>query len=274
MKDLKEKKEKKEKKELNGANKATGTKRYWILPLFAVFFIAFCLQYYGGHLIGVLQDDVILAALILVITGAVNHVIRLVRHWKYKKMGTVAPKMSRRGRMICVSCLAALLLAEGILLVVRYSQKFEKPVEEAGISYVSLEELEGGNVEKTASQRFNNSVSYSTSFAVPKQYDLRMAGRTEDGLPVTMQVCLYEVAWEGLAAPMFEAIMQARMDWNQILMQWKIEADVEEAYAAGYMGFQYLFLRDGKRIVTVYYYGEQDLNEQVDLFVEMLKNGD
>ena len=65
--------------------------------------------------------------------------------------------------------------------------------------------------------------------------------------------------------------MEARMDWNQILMKWKIEAEVDEAYAAGYMGFQYLFLRDGKRMVTVYYYGEQDLNEHMDLFVNMLR---
>ena len=56
-------------------------------------------------------------------------------------------------------------------------------------------------------------------------------------------------------------------------MQWEMDADVDEAYAAGYMGFQYLFLREGDRMVTVYYYSEQDLTAQAELFVDMIRSG-
>lgn len=246
-------------------------KRYFVLPLLLVFAMAFCMQYYAGNLIGILKDDEILLALILILIGAVCSGIKLIRLWLCKRKEMDMPVASRREKVIFVSVLAALLLAEIVLIAVRQGQSWQKLTEEADIEFVSLKDIEGDGFEEAASARFDNSVSFQTSWAVPKQYDIRMAGQDAEGLPVTMQVCLYEVAFEGLAAPMLEAIMEARMDWNQILMQWEIDVEVDEAYAAGYMGFQYLFLRDGKRIVTVYYYGEQDLNENMDLFVNMLR---
>ena len=247
-------------------------KRYFVLPLLAVFAVAFCLQYYAGNVIGILKDDEILLALLLILIGAVYSIVELIRRWRCQKKGGELPKMSRKGRVVFVSVLAALLLTEVVLIAVRQGQSWQKPASEAGIQIVSLRDIEGEGFEEEDSRRFDNSVSFQTSWAVPKQYDFRLAGRDGEGLPVTMQVCLYEVAWDDLAAPMLEAIMKARMGWNQILMQWEIESEVEEAYAAGYMGFQYLFLRDGNRIVTVYYYGEQDLNEHMDLFVNMLRS--
>lgn len=246
-------------------------KRYFVAPLLLVFAAAFCMQFYAGKLVGILQDDEILLAMVILLVGAIYSIIKLVRHWQYKKKGKEMPKLSRRDGMVRISIFAALLLTELVLMVVRQNQSWERTVDEAGIEFVSLADLETDGFSSAVSQRFNNTVSFETSFAVPKQYDLRMAGKNADGLPVTMQVCLYETASEGLAEPLFEAIMTARMDWNQILLQWEIEADVDEAYAAGYMGFQYLFLREGSRMVTVYYYGEQDLSEQVDLFVNMLR---
>ncbi len=246
-------------------------KRYFIAPLLLVFGIAFCAQFYAGKWIGILQDDEILLLLMIVLVCSIYSVTVLIRRLLYKKKGNDVPVLSRRGKVIRWAIFAALLLTEGTLILVRQGQSWQRPVDDVDIEYVSLAGLEGEGFAKTVSQRFDNSASFDTSFAVPWQYDLRMAGKNADGLPVTMQVCFYEVAAESLAEPMFEAIMAARMDWNQVLMQWEMEADVDEAYAAGYMGFQYLFLRDGERIVTVYYYGEQDLNEQADLFVEMLR---
>ncbi len=246
-------------------------KRYFIAPLLLVFLAAFCAQFYAGKWIGILQDDEILLLMMIVLGCSIYSVTVLIRRLLYKKKGKDVPVLSRRGKAIRLAILAALLLAEGVLILVRQGQSWELSVDDADIEYVSLAEMEGEGFAKTVSKRFDNSASFDTSFAVPRQYDLRMAGKNADGLPVTMQVCFYEVAAESLAEPMFEAIMAARMDWNQILMQWELEADVDEAYAAGYMGFQYLFLREGQRIVTVYYYGEQDLNEQTDRFVDMLR---
>ena len=242
-------------------------KRYWIAPLFWVFMAAFCWQFYSGKWIGILQDDEILLAFLIVTVLAVDSVSHWIRHWRCKKKKKEVPVLSRKDRIIRISVFAALLLAEVILILVRQGQSWEKPVAEA-----DLAEVEGeGYSQVGSSQRFDNEVSFCTSFAVPKQYDFRMSGKNANGVPVTMQVCYYDVANAALAEPMFEAIMEAKMNWNQILMQWEIEAEVEEAYAAGYMGYQYLFLRDGDHLMTVYYYGEQDLTEKVDLFVSMLK---
>ncbi len=246
-------------------------KRYLIAPLILVFAIAFCMQYYAGNMIGTLKDDEILLAIVIVLVGTIYSIAMLIRRLRYKKKGEDMPVLSQKGKAIRWAVLAALLLAEGVLILVRQGQGWKRPVEEAGIEYVSLADMEGGGFSRTVSQRFDNSVTFRTSFAVPKQYDLRMAGKNADGLPVTMQICFYETVSEDLTEPILEAIMQARMDWNQVLMQWEIEADVDEAYAAGYMGFQYLFLCDENRILTVYYYGEQDLNDQVDMFVAMLR---
>lgn len=246
-------------------------KRYFIAPLLLVFGLAFCAQFYAGKWIGILQDDEILLLMLIVLICSIYSIAVLIRRVMYQKKGKEMPVLDRRGKAIRWGILAALLLGEVVLIAVRQGQSRERPVEEADIEYVSLADLEGEGFVQTVSQRFDNSVSFDTSFAVPRQYDLRMAGKDAESLPVTMQVCFYETATESLAEPMFEAIMAARMDWNQILMQWELEADVDEAYAAGYMGFQYLFLRDENRMVTVYYYGQQELNERLDLFVEMLR---
>ena len=246
-------------------------KRYLIAPLLLVFGLAFCAQFYAGKWIGILKDDEILLLMIIVLVCSIYSITVLVRRLLDQKKGKEMPVLDRRAKAIRWAILAALLLAEGVLILVRQGQSWERAVEEADIEYVSLADLEGEDFAKTVSQRFDNSASFDTSLMVPRQYDLRMAGKDAEGLPVTMQVCFYETAAESLAEPMFEAIMAARMDWNQILMQWELDADVDEAYAAGYMGFQYLFLRDGDRMVTVYYYGQQELNEQLDLFVEMLR---
>ncbi len=246
-------------------------KRYFIAPLLLVFGLAFCAQFYAGKWIGILQDDEILLLMMIVLVCSIYSIAVMVRRLLYQKKGKEMPALDRRSKVIRWAILAALLLGEAVLILVLQGQSWQRPVEEADIKYVSLADLEGAGFAKTVSQRFDNSVSFETSFAVPKQYDFRMAGKNAEGLPMTMQVCFYETAAESLAEPMFEAIMAARTDWNQILMQWEIEADVDEAYAAGYMGFQYLFLRDGDRMVTVYYYGQQELNEQLDLFLEMLR---
>lgn len=247
-------------------------KRYFVAPLLLVFMLAFCVQYYAGKMTGLLLDDEILGALLLLIGLSIYSIVMAVRHWQYRKKGEELPAPDRRGKVVRWSVLAALLLAEGVLILVRQGQSWEKPIDEAELSYVSLADVEGAELSgERASRRFDNTASFETSWAVPVQYDLRMSGQTADGFGTTMQVCLYEASSERVAASLFEAIMAKRQSWNQILMQWEIEADVDEAYAAGYMGFQYLFLREGKRMVTVYYYGRQDLTEKAGLFAGMLR---
>ena len=248
-------------------------KRYLVLPLIWVFSAAFCWQFYAGKPIGILQNDALLLAFLLITVGAMDSLVKLIRQWRCKAKDIELPVLSRKEKAVRLGVLAALLLAETVLIIVRQGQSWERPVAEADIEFVSLAQLENEGFVEGSTQRFDNAVSFNTSFAVPKQYDFRMSGKSAEGLPVTMQVCYYEVATEGLAAPLFEAIMEARMDWNQILMQWEMDADVDEAYAAGYMGFQYLFLREGDRMVTVYYYGEQDLTAQAELFVDMIRSG-
>ena len=235
-------------------------------PLLLIFAFAFASQYYAGQAITLLKDDAMLGLFLVLIIDSIYEIglglrrRRLLIQWENGKLARQTARHRTRART-CI-LLAALLLAEGILFLVRQGQQFQKPLEELAISYVTLEELEGAEVAGS------NTAKFETSLMVPKQYDLRM---NEGSVPM-LQIQLYEVAASGLAAPMLEGLMEAKLSWSDFLRPQTIEAEgVDEAYTAAYSSIQYLFLRSGRFMAVVFYSGTQELVEKADLFVSMLE---
>ncbi len=137
-------------------------------------------------------------------------------------------------------------------------------------TYVTLEEIEGKELTPAIVDGFNNYYETDWSIRVPVQrsiYQGAYLGEEERA----MRISEYHLRGEKLSTDFLKAKMKQELGWNSYLRDYAkpIEIDgADEAYYAGYMSMQYLFIRQGEDITCVFYLGSGKLDEKANLFLK------
>lgn len=247
-----------------------------LMLLLMVFFFALGMQLYVGEVALLALDDAVIGLYAVLIIFSIQEIgmgIRRSLFLKRLEAGKPTSVTHRRSRALVCILLAALLLAEGCLFGVRRSQRYEVPIGEVDVPYASLEEVESAAVaEEFSLKEFGNTAKFAASFAVPVQWEFRQSGQLSSGAESVMRVRREEAVSEKLAGSLVWARMAADLHWNDRLQAAEVSVEgADEAYMASYQSIQYLFMRKGTQVVSVYYLGEQDLSKRLDVFVKMLE---
>jgi len=262
----------------------------WI-PFLSLMFMSMMEAFYGNQVGTLYLDDRILW-LFAVFTGiSVLVILRAVRRqkalsmWKkhrtektptdfYAKIQLREEKALplRDGfRKAALITMAVLVGIELILVGVRLVSHRSEAVSEATPEYRTLCEIEGTGVTQTLIDGFPNDVKVDRSLLVPSQRVVRFGGETEE-TQIAIRVCEYEALNEGFAQELMIARMEAQLNWNIFISASEISvAGADLAYYAGYQGFQYLFMRTGSRVVTVFYHGDLKLSDHAGAFASYLQ---
>ena len=122
------------------------------------------------------------------------------------------------------------------------------------------------------------------SFFVSKQVETRQSGRIEleaeetdgensgdasaegasESVTVAMRTMEYTCLTSSLAHQLLIGRMRTQLSWNSLvngeeLMEEEWAKEFDEAYRAGYQSMQYLFLRKGNKVMTIFYLGDANL---------------
>lgn len=251
---------------------------YRLLPglLLLIFLIGLGCQLYAQELMLCALDDVMIGLYVILLIDNIWQIALAIRRRRFlKRLEAGQPTSNQKHHSRALTCilLAALLLMEGGLWIARQSASWKGPIAEATISYTSLQELEQEKIaEEAVRKEFANTAEFNTSFLVPVQYELRQSGETEKDTEPVLQMRYDEAVTEGLAAKLLEARITSMLRWNEQMKALPIEiAGADEAYSASYQHIQYLFLRRGKRVLSVFYMGDQELTERAEAFDIMLE---
>lgn len=251
-----------------------------LVPLWLVFFTALGTQLYAGQAALVALNDAIIglyAVLLILSIQEIGMGIRRMRFLKKFAAGEPTSRSKRRSKSVVCILLAALLLAEGGLFLARQLTEREEPIADSEISgFTTMEEVEGVEVaEEFYRKEYGNTVKLARSFLVPVQLEVRQSGRTGSGVEPAMRIRYDEAVSEGMAQSLLTARVAVDLGWNDRIQAAKLEvAGADEAYLAAYQSMQYLFLRRGEKVVSVFYVGEQELSEKAELFEKMLEGNE
>lgn len=251
-----------------------GFSALWML-LLLVFLIGLGYQLYAQEFVLCTLNDAMMGLYLLLVIFNIQEIGMALRRRKFLKHlqeGRPTSASKRHTTAAVYLILTGLLLAEGGVWAARGMQSWQGDIEKAAIVYPSLEELELCALsDEQGRKEFGNTAEFSTSFLVPVQYELRQSGQTEAGSEPILQIKYDEAASEALAAKLLTARVASMLRWNESIQAQKVEiAGAEEAYAASYQSMQYLFMRQGTKVVSVFYMGNQDLTERASVFLKML----
>lgn len=247
-----------------------------VLPLLLVFLLAYGFVRYGDQAVmGLLDDKLVLSWILLLVyqTSDIALTLRRRRYLQRLKSGeptTGTPERRKRARGLILS--AALLLAVLGVFLIRDFQAWEKPVTQADIECVTLDDLEGETISYSEYRKeFGNTVSYASSMLAPRQYEFRMSGQTASGREPVLRIQLYDLVFGNMADAVMDAVIRSNLSWASAIQQQELSVEgTDRAVYAGYYDMQYLFMRQGNRVLAVFYLGDQDLDEQAGQFVSML----
>ncbi len=143
-------------------------------------------------------------------------------------------------------------------------------LEEYQGTYVTLEEIEGKELTPVMVDGFNNYYETDWSVRVPLQrsiYQGAYLGEEERA----MRISEYHLRRDKLSSDFVKAKMKQELGWNSYLRDYAKPIEIEgadEAYYAGYMSMQYLFIRQGEEVTCVFYLGGGKLEEKASLFIQ------
>ncbi|MCF0135633.1 MAG: hypothetical protein HUJ69_04340 [Lachnospiraceae bacterium] len=137
-------------------------------------------------------------------------------------------------------------------------------------AYVTLEETAGKEIVSAEVDGFSNYYVKNYSIFVPVQTILYQGGYTGEESRV-LRTSIYETATLKMAEDLFDAKVVSELGWNVYLEEYSQALELEgadEAVYAGYNSYQYLFLRQGKKITVVFYLGSEKLEDKASLFLK------
>lgn len=163
-----------------------------------------------------------------------------------------------------------LILLEAVVLLGESLMHRTGLLEEYQGTYVTLEEIEGKELTPVMVDGFNNYYETDWSVRVPLQrsiYQGAYLGEEERA----MRISEYHLRGDKLSSEFVKAKMKQELGWNSYLRDYAKPIEIEgadEAYYAGYMSMQYLFIRQGEEVTCVFYLGGGKLEEKASLFIK------
>lgn len=250
-----------------------GSRAVWML-LLLIFLIALGYQLYAQEFVMCTLDDAMMGLYLLLMIYNIQEMglaLRRRRFLKHLQEGKATATSKRHTTAAVCLILTGLLVAEGSLWGIRALQSWQGDIAQADIVYTSLEELESTEVSgEVIRKEFGNTAKFSTSFLVPVQYELRQSGHTASGSEPALQMKYDEAVNEMLASKLLKARVVSMLRWNESIQAQEAEImGAEEAYVASYQSMQYLFMRQGSKVLSVFYMGNQDLAERASAFLKM-----
>lgn len=264
-------------------------KTAWI-PLLMVMLMSALLVFYKGQQTSILlRDDVfvgIFAILAVFVIGLILMIRRIVYLWEWfakrldKPSGDFYGKIKARqdkewngkdpfNKRIGIAFLSVIIVELIVFLIGMLNYK-TAPLETYKGAYVTLSDIEDGEVESAEVDGYSNYYISQKSIFVPRQeilYQGGYVGEDSRALRTTTLVC----ASEEIASSMLQSRMSEDLSWNSFMKDYAVSMDelgADEAFYAGYNNMQYLYFRQGKTLTCVFYLGKEKLNDRAALFVK------
>lgn len=262
----------------------------WI-PLVSILFMSMMEAFYGNQVGTLYLDDRIMwlfavfigiSALVIVRAFRRNKALSMWKKHRSEKTPTdFYEKIQLRNeitlplkdgfRKVAWITIAVLLGVELVCCIVRFAAHRGGEVDPQTPELLTLSEIEGTEVEKVVVDGFPGTIRQDFSLLVPSQRVVRFAAKAGEEQVVT-RICQYQALNEGFAKELLIARMEAQLNWNIFISASPIQVDgAEQAYYAGYQGYHYLFMRNGNKIVTVFYNGDLKLSDHALAFTKYIQ---
>ena len=234
----------------------------WI-PLVSILFMSMMEAFYGNQVGTLYLDDRIMwlfavfigiSALVIVRAFRRNKALSMWKKHRSEKTPTdFYEKIQLRNeitlplkdgfRKVAWITIAVLLGVELACCIVRFAAHRGGEVDPQTPELLTLSEIEGTEVEKVVVDGFPGTIRQDFSLLVPS-----------------------------FAKELLIARMEAQLNWNIFISASPIQVDgAEQAYYAGYQGYHYLFMRNGNKIVTVFYNGDLKLSDHALAFTKYIQ---